>query len=172
MGQMFGAATSLRNDGEAYFNFKNHNEYLDDFYRVRINSVTVHLLDTNGNTFQSPRDEIIRFLVYMPVEFNDKDLNGNEFAFRGLKHFCPADYFINEEGHIQHISSCEVDHEFDGVNHKTSHDGLFKVVAKHIRQDILDLIGGIKVTLGGSYAPNERNLPDPTTIGKEYETIH
>jgi len=170
--QMFGAATSLRNDGEAYFNFKHHNEYLDDFYRVRINSVTVHLLDTNGNTFQSPRDEIIRFLVYMPVEFNDKDLNGNEFAFRGLKHFCPADYFINEEGHIQHISSCEVDHEFDGVNHKTSHDGLFKVVAKNIRQDILDLIGGIKVTLGGSYSPNERNLPDPTTIGEDYETIH
>lgn len=41
--QMFGAATSLRETGEAYFNFKNHNDYLDDFYRVRIDSVCIYL---------------------------------------------------------------------------------------------------------------------------------
>ena len=31
-------------------------------------------------------------------EFNDEDSEGNTFAFRGMKHFCRADYFINEEG--------------------------------------------------------------------------
>ena len=40
--QMFGAATSLRETGEAYFNFNNHNDYLDDFYRVRIDSVCIY----------------------------------------------------------------------------------------------------------------------------------
>ena len=41
--QMFGAATSLRETGEAYFNFDHHNDYLADFYRVRIDSVCIHL---------------------------------------------------------------------------------------------------------------------------------
>ena len=38
-----------------------------------------------------------------------------------------------------------------GVNHQTSHDGLFKIKAKNISQDILNEIGGIKLTLSGSY---------------------
>ena len=54
-------------------------------------------------------------------------------------------------GEITTISDCQVDQEFDGVNHKTSHDGVFKVVAKNIPQDILDIAGGIKVTVGGSH---------------------
>jgi hypothetical protein len=40
--QMFGVATSLRETGEAYFNFINYNDYLDDFYRVRIDSVCIY----------------------------------------------------------------------------------------------------------------------------------
>jgi len=149
---MFGPATSFRTTGEVYFNFKNHTSYLDDFYRVRINSVTVHLLDNEGNILATPADEIIKFLVHFPLEFADKDVNENVYEFRGMEHFCPADYFINDNGEIINISSCEVDHEFDGVNHKTSHDGVFKVVAKNIQQEILDNAGGIKVTVGGSYA--------------------
>ena len=108
-------------------------------------------------------------------EFNDKDAFGNVYAFRAMKHFCPADYYIEENGmqyiqeiqeiyilcfpgEIYTISSCEVDHEFDGVNHKTSHDGVFKVVATKMSPDILNQVGGIKVTVGGSYAPHGYNL--------------
>ena len=107
-------------------------------------------------------------------EFNDKDAFGNVYAFRAMKHFCPADYYIEENGmstqetqeiyilcfpgEIYTISSCEVDHEFDGVNHKTSHDGVFKVVAKNMPQEILDQVGGIKVTVGGSYATKGKEL--------------
>eukprot|EP00090_Calanus_glacialis_P038241 TRINITY_DN66828_c0_g1_i1.p1 TRINITY_DN66828_c0_g1~~TRINITY_DN66828_c0_g1_i1.p1 ORF type:complete len:227 (+),score=55.07 TRINITY_DN66828_c0_g1_i1:53-682(+) len=156
--QMFGAATSLRETGEAYFNFDHHNDYLADFYRVRIDSIKVHLLDSNGEIFKSPANDIMRFIVYLPLEFNDKDVFDNVYAFRAMKHFCPADYFIKENGEIQTISSCEVDHEFDGVNHKTSHDGVFKVVAKNMRQEILDQVGGIKVTVSGSYATQGKKL--------------
>ena len=65
-------------------------------------------------------------------------------------------------GEIIPISGCEVSEEFNGVNHKTSHDGLFKVKAIDIRQEILDKIGGIRVTLDGSYVThgkkNDSNL--------------
>ena len=61
----------------------------------------------------------------------------------------------------------------DGSNHKTSHDGMFKVVkffpkkyllfyyfsfykvkAVNVKQEYLDQIGGIKVTLGGTSITN------------------
>ena len=59
--------------------------------------------------------------------------------------------FFVYSGEIVPISSCEVTEEFNGVNHKTSHDGLYKVVAKNISEAILDDIGGIRITFGGSY---------------------
>ena len=46
---------------------------------------------------------------------------------------------------------CEVDEEFEGVNHKTSHDGIFKVVAHDIGQKYLDMVDKIRITVGGSY---------------------
>ena len=69
---------------------------------------------------------------------------------------------------------CKVSDEVDGTNHKTSHDGMFKVVRKHnyksfvkyvfqiftfkvkieSGQKYLDQIGGIKVTLGGTSITN------------------
>ena len=86
-----------------------------------------------------------------------------------MGHHCPADYKITGKGktflldkyssniisivgEITTISSCEVDQEFNGVNHKTTHDGVFRIVAKNIKQKILDQVGGIKITVGGSYA--------------------
>ena len=60
--------------------------------------------------------------------------------------------FLVYSGEIEKVSYCEVTEEFNGVNHKTSHDGIYKVVAKNIRQAILDDIGGIRVTFSGSYA--------------------
>ena len=59
------------------------------------------------------------------------------------------------------VSSCEISAEFDGVNHKTSHDGLLKVKSENISEDILAKIGGIRVTLGGSYI----------TRGKEEQAV-
>ena len=38
----YGAATSLRLTGEVNFNFREYDSYLDQFYRVRINSVNIH----------------------------------------------------------------------------------------------------------------------------------
>merc|ERR1719450_2105814 len=40
--QMYGPATSLRETGEIIVNFKDHESWLDHFYRIRINSVKVH----------------------------------------------------------------------------------------------------------------------------------
>ena len=54
-------------------------------------------------------------------------------------------------GEIVQNSKCEVAQEFQGVNHKTSHDGLFKIKAKDISQKILNEIGGIRVKMSGSF---------------------
>ena len=37
----YGAATSLRETREVDFNFREYDNYLDQFYRVRINSVNI-----------------------------------------------------------------------------------------------------------------------------------
>ena len=50
------------------------------------------------------------------------------------------------------ISDCKIDEEFNGVNHKTSHDGVFRIVATEISQEVLDNIRGVKVTFAGSYS--------------------
>ena len=42
----YGAATSLRETGEVNFNFREYDNYLDYFYRVRIDSVNIWLLDS------------------------------------------------------------------------------------------------------------------------------
>ena len=38
----YGAATSLRETGELDFNFREYDSYLDQFYRVRIDSVNIY----------------------------------------------------------------------------------------------------------------------------------
>lgn len=43
-----------------------------------------------------------------------------------------------------------VSEEVDGVNHMTSHDGMFKVKKDGISQETLDKIGGIRVKFSGS----------------------
>ena len=39
----YGAATSLRETGELDFNFREYDSYLDQFYRVRIDSVNINI---------------------------------------------------------------------------------------------------------------------------------
>merc|ERR1712012_1466290 len=80
------------------------------------------------------------------------------YRFRGMKRSCTSSYYL-QQGVIKPISGCEVTEEFNGVNHKTSHDGLYKVVAQNISQAILDDIGGIRVTFGGPYVTHgEKNV--------------
>jgi len=159
----YGAATSLRENGQVDFNFRMHDDFLKDFWRVRVNAIRVHLLDKNypPQLYQTPENEIIVFTVVTPLEFYDSDVHHNVYSFRGMDRSCTAAYYL-QEGEIIPISGCEVSEEFNGVNHKTSHDGLFKVKAIDIRQEILDKIGGIRVTLDGSYVThgkkNDSNL--------------
>ena len=49
------------------------------------------------------------------------------------------------------VSKCEVDEEFNGINHQTSHNGVFKIKVLDVDQSILEEIGGIELLLGGSY---------------------
>ena len=36
----YGAATSLRQNGEVDFNFREHDDYLNNFFRVRVDAVS------------------------------------------------------------------------------------------------------------------------------------
>merc|ERR1719348_169362 len=70
-----------------------HDDFLKDFWRVRVDA-----------------------------EFYDSDVHHNVYSFRGMDRSCTAAYYL-QEGEIIPISGCEVTEEFNGVNHKTSHDG-------------------------------------------------
>ena len=50
------------------------------------------------------------------------------------------------------MKDCKIDDEFDGVNHKPSHDGDFKIEVEYVSQEILDKISGVQITIGGSDA--------------------
>ena len=50
------------------------------------------------------------------------------------------------------IKDCKIDEEFNGVNHKPSHDGVFKIEVFSISEEILDKVSGVKITIGGSDA--------------------
>ena len=49
------------------------------------------------------------------------------------------------------MAYCEVDEEFEGSNHKVSHDGVFRIKTRDIAQNILDKVSKIRVTVAGSY---------------------
>ena len=40
-------------------------------------------------------------------------------------------YFFPISGEVHQMHPCQVSDEVDGTNHKTSHDGMFKVVRKN-----------------------------------------
>ena len=90
----YGAASSLRQNGEVDFNFKDYDNFFNNFYRVRVNSVgkqswiktnlnllnkylifwfwfqtQIHLLDTNDppNIYQTPEGEYVTFTVKAPL---------------------------------------------------------------------------------------------------------
>ena len=87
-------------------------------------------------------------------------------VFLKLKRVLYFDRIIS--GNDVPVSSCEVSAEMDGTNHKTSHDGMFKVVilskkciiihyhnsfkvkAVNVKQKYLEEIGGIRVILSGT----------------------
>ena len=50
------------------------------------------------------------------------------------------------------MKDCKIDDEFNGVNHKPSHDGDFKIEVEDVSQEILDKISGVQITIGGSDA--------------------
>jgi len=147
----FGPVRSMRETGKLELNPKEFESWLDNFYRIRIDSVQIHVLDDNLNVLPTPNGEVIGFKVYFPTEFRDKDADDNIFSFRGISHVCTSAYFL-QNGEVNPIAKCEVDQEFDGVNHKSSHDGVFTIKSFNNEQNILDQMKAIRVILGGSYA--------------------
>jgi len=163
--QMYGPATSLRENGEVNLNFQEYTDYFDDKYRVRIATVKIRLLDKQNppSIYESPSGVDIKFDINFPMEFRDKDAANNNYTFHGLdQHLCASDYKFNEEGEAEQITSCEVTEEFNSVNYKTSLDGQFNLKANGISQDILEDIGGIKVIFGGEFilmdSSNEKDM--------------
>jgi len=148
---LVGPATSLRESGGAYFNLKDHTEYFDPHYRTRLETIQIHLLDVDGNLFLSSPDDFIQFKVYFPLEFKNTDTQYKVHSFRAIGKVCSADYRIDDDGDVIQMAKCEIDQEFDGVNHKTSHDGMFRITAENVDQTILDQVNGLKITVSGSY---------------------
>ena len=61
--QTYGAGTSLRQTGELDFNFREYDDYLDQFYRVRIDGV-IHLNSDNVVNLERVKKVILNFAFH------------------------------------------------------------------------------------------------------------
>ena len=66
------------------------------------------------------------------------------------------------------VSKCAIAEEFDGKKHKTSHDGLFKIIAENISEETLADIGGIRVVIWGTYVTDDAAM-SLNTCADKYE---
>jgi len=152
--QSIGIGSSLRENGEAYFNIIDYPNNFQNKWRVRIDKINVRLLDASPtpDILPTPDGTTIEFKVYRPMDFTDRNDKSTEYRFRAKKSVCFSSYrFENDD--IVNVAECGIDEEFAGTNHKTSPNGVFRIVSQDIPSDILDQVGGIRVLVGGSYMP-------------------
>jgi len=152
--QSIGIGSSLRENGEAYFNITDYPNNFQNKWRVRIDKINVRLLDSSPtpNILPTPDGTTIEFKVYRPMDFTDRNDQLTEYRFRAKKSVCFSSYrFENDD--IVNVAECGIDEEFAGTNHKTSPNGVFRIVSQNIPSDILEQVGGIRVLVGGSYMP-------------------
>ena len=62
------------------------------------------------------------------------------------------------------MTMCEIDQEFDGVNHKTSHDGVFRISSEEIDQNILNQVAGLKIIVSGSFITRGKRVGSKTIL--------
>jgi len=133
--------SNLRKTGQVEINLKDldENHYFDSFWRIRIETVKMKLLDNNSYPIQSAGtdfDEGIQIRIHYPTFFNDTDNYKNSVGFLAQNFVCNADYATHGED-IDWFSECEIDEPFSQDNYKPGLDGVFTF--KIVKPETIDL---------------------------------
>ena len=97
---------SLKNLKMVDINLNDLDNFFDDFWRVRIDSLSLILLDADGYPIQSCGTTFgceISIKIRFPTIFSDVDYYGEEQSFLALSFSCHSDYYTEGEG-ISHIN--------------------------------------------------------------------
>ena len=100
---------TLREMNEVYINLKNLVEgkaFMKRFWRVRIETVTMVLLDKDSNLIQPKKSKSINIQIRYPTRFNDQDKFKKYHNFWAKDFLCTADYQVSGLG--RWISLCQI----------------------------------------------------------------
>jgi len=119
----------LRNTSEVGINLRDLdiNNRFDDFWRIRIETIKITLLDENASPIQSAGTDFgeeIQIKIRYPTLFNDTDNYKNSNSFLAQNFACNSDY-VTFGTDILWKSECKVDQPFSQKNYKPSADGVF-----------------------------------------------
>eukprot|EP00088_Acartia_fossae_P015951 TRINITY_DN18860_c0_g1_i1.p1 TRINITY_DN18860_c0_g1~~TRINITY_DN18860_c0_g1_i1.p1 ORF type:complete len:215 (-),score=24.29 TRINITY_DN18860_c0_g1_i1:105-653(-) len=146
--------STLKNTSEIAINLKDLDSFgrFDDFWRIRLETLKLVLLDTSNNPLQShglSYGEGIQIRIRYPTVFYDTDFNNIEHSFLAQNFECNSDYStIGEE--IKWKSSCRVDEEFSQTNYKPSPNGIFNFLIENPERIDMERLAGLRIQFSGT----------------------
>jgi len=145
---------SFRNNSEVDINLKDLDDtnHFDDFWRVRIERLTMVLLDENDFPIQSSGTTFgreIQIGIHYPTVFDDSDSAGNHQSFLALNFECNSDY-VTHGSEIVWKSNCQVDEEFSQKNYKPAPDGIFSFKIRNPETIEMDRLSKVLIGFSGT----------------------
>eukprot|EP00088_Acartia_fossae_P022001 TRINITY_DN2331_c0_g1_i9.p1 TRINITY_DN2331_c0_g1~~TRINITY_DN2331_c0_g1_i9.p1 ORF type:complete len:783 (-),score=160.54 TRINITY_DN2331_c0_g1_i9:107-2143(-) len=150
---------TLKNTSEVDINLKDldtENRF-DDFWRIRLESLSLILLDSDGFPLQSQGTSFgqeIQIRIRYPTVFNDIDNKKNSNSFLAQNFACNSDY-ITRGSDIEWKSSCQVDEEFSQKNYKPAADGVFSFKIENPETIAITDLNKVSVMFAGTRIRNQ-----------------
>lgn len=145
---------NLKNTGEVEINLRelDFTNRFDDFWRIRIERLTMVLYNKEGQLIQSPGNnfgETIRFRIRYPTLFNDTDFRKNSVSFLAQNFQCNSDY-TTDGSEINFESDCSVTEDFSMRDYKPSVDGVFSFKIENPGDIDMESVSQLAVNFFGS----------------------
>jgi hypothetical protein len=127
----------------------------DDFWRLRLETITLQLLDADSKPIQSAGTgfgQEIQIKIRYPTIFNDTDNYKNSNSFLAQNFACNSDYVTTGEGanDIEWKSECKVGQTFSKKNYKPSPDGVYTFKIENPETIDMESLDKIKIMFTGT----------------------
>jgi len=146
--------STLKKTNQVEINLRDLDEYnrFDDFWRIRIETMKLTLLDDNSDPIQSAGTGFgaeIQIRIHYPTFFNDTDNYKNSVGFLAQNFACNADY-VTEGADIDWISECKIDDAFSQDNYKPAPDGVFTFKIENPETFDIESLSKIEIEFTGT----------------------
>jgi len=156
---------SLKNLKMVDINLNDLDNFFDDFWRVRIDSLSLILLDADGYPIQSCGTTFgceISIKIRFPTIFSDVDYYGEEQSFLALSFSCHSDYYTEGE-EVTFISNCGIEEEFSTGGYKASPNGIYSFEITNPEQIDMDSLAQVQFMIGGTRITNLKTKSETWT---------